>query len=161
MASSEEIEIRANIAAMLILRTVKAPVDGWTALLDANIFLEADAPTKDISRNKLTALLQLAKLEPLAFQAAKALAAEQVALGEPVEPVLRQFAADVLSEKIERPKQQGNRPRGDALLRVMQYVLIRKIACDFCIAIASGERTTLKSMHMPNACEIVAKAFSR
>jgi len=162
MINRQEMQIKANIAAKRILRaaTLKVPIGGWTALLDANILLEINTSARDIPEQKLTSLLKLAKSEPLAFQAAKALAAEQVAAGEPVAPSLRNFISDVLSEKVERPKQQGNRPRDDVLLRVMQYVLIRKVASDFGVSIASGERTPSSKTHMPSACEIVAEAFS-
>lgn len=162
MVNREEIETAATLSAMRILRIAKVPINGWMALLEAEIYFENDAERKVVSEDKLTALLHMARSDLFAYQAICTFAAEQVALGEPVSLAIRQFAADVLSEKVERPKRQGNRPRADALMRVMQYVLIKTLADHFDISISKAEeQTSPKHLQLPNSCEIVAQAFSR
>ena len=104
-------------------------------------------------------LLRLAERNPHAHDAARFIAAMQVAAGMVPSAPLRRFAALALAGEIQRPPRTGRPRAGDVQLRIWQFALCRYTERAGGLHLARNAQP--KGAPRFNACQAVADAFTR
>ncbi len=115
---------------------------------------------------KAAELVERAKFDPHAFDAASYLAAVQFSLGKRTVLIdcpnsLVSFGVSVLSGDLKRPTQRGRKHRTDILLVMLQYALCRLVANTLRLPLGKNIASREKEARTLSACELVAEAFTR
>jgi hypothetical protein len=160
MTDQQEIEaaLEATARDFLVENGSKKPLPGWAFIFRSNVQFKTIgmAAIPVLSDADMSALLDMAKDNPHAFDAAKYLAAMRIAAGLALPNPLRLFAGQVLTAEIGRPVQVGRPLAGDDLTKMYQYMLavFTHQRCEISLSRNDANPTF-------NACDAVAEAFTR
>lgn len=139
----------------------KEIIPGWRALflLGFQVQEVGQASIPTMQSEQVEHLLAMSETWPDAFDAASYLAGIGIAVGLPISPLLRTFAAKVLLGELKRPAQIG-RPLSKGKFRAMwQYALAHLVHERAEIPMGRNRENSGSSEF--NACEAVAAAFTR
>ena len=160
MADVAEIQAALESAARSYLAEMgdAKPMPGWVVMFRHDVQFQtvgmATIPT--LPESGLATLLEMATHNPHAYDAAKYLAAMQIAAGWELPNQLRLFTGQALVGEIERPVQEGRPMANDVLIKTIQFSL----------AVFTHKRGGLPLARNDvsesfSACDAVAEAFTR